>query len=438
MSKQSVGIVGFGYIGSVIGAVLADHGYRVFGVEPSHRIIEAVKAGRSPFSEPGLATLIEKNVSEGRLFVDDDPSMLAQCQTILIAVGTPLSGESDPDLSQIQAAVERIKPPVPTGALVMLKSTVPPYTTERVVGDILREKQVDLAFCPERLAEGTAIKDCLSLPVVVGGVTASATQRAGRFWREALDVEVIEVGSARAAEMVKLADNLWIDLNIALAGELAKISDKLDVDVLDVISAANSLPKGQGNVNILIPSVGVGGYCLTKDPWFVHRLGKQFGLDLQIPPTSRHVNDSMPLYSAELIDSFLSKRSEDPGSLKVAIAGIAFKNNTGDCRFTPTKPVIDYLLEKEYRLEICDPWVEAHDIELVTTLPVNKEIEPTIEQADCIAFLAGHQEFHDLSVERMARLAKPGAMVFDGRMFFSKEKINEMKACGLVYKGVGR
>jgi dTDP-alpha-D-glucose dehydrogenase len=436
--KSDVAVVGFGYIGSVIGSVLADRGYRVRGVEPNKRIVDAVAAGKSPFNEPGLEELIARNTAAGRLSVGADPSVTASCDVVVITVGTPLSGDKDPDLSQIRGAAEMIAPYVREGSLVMLKSTVPPGTTEGTVGPVLKTKKVSLAFCPERLAEGKAISEFTAIPMVVGGVDEESTRRAATFWKEALGVEVIEVGDAKSAEMVKLADNLWIDLNIALAGELAKVCDKLGVDVLDVIKAANSLPKGSSHVNILIPSVGVGGYCLTKDPWFVHRLGGKLGLDLLIPQASRNVNDSMPKYSAGLIDEFLAKRGKKPREIKVAVMGIAFKNNTGDCRFTPTKYVIEALAAKGYSLAICDPWVGDHDIAMVTDLPVSKDIEGTIKGADCVAFLAGHGEFHDLSVSRIAELASPGAMVFDGRMFFGKDKIKAMRAKGLVYKGVGR
>lgn len=436
---KRIAVVGFGYIGSVIGTVLADRGYHVVGVERDRRIIDAVAKGKSPFNEPGLEDLVAKNVAAGRLDVGSDPSRTAGCEAFVITVGTPLSDTFDPDLAQITSAAESIAPYVKDGTLVVLKSTVPPNTTSGVVAPILkRAADVLIAFCPERLAEGHAIKEFTSIPVVVGGIDERSTKAAAAFWRAALGVEVIEVGDAKSAEMVKLADNLWIDLNIALAGELAKLADRLGIDVLDVIRAANTLPKGSHNVNILIPSVGVGGYCLTKDPWFVHSIGKKNGVDLIIPQISRNVNDGMPAYSTSLIDGLLRGDGTDRSKKKVAVLGIAFKNNTGDCRYTPTKPVIDELVGLGYAVSICDPWVGPHDAALVTKMPVSKDCEETLRGADCAAFLAGHREFHDIPVERMAELLKPGALVFDGRMFFDRKKIAAMKALGLRYKGVGR
>jgi UDP-N-acetyl-D-mannosaminuronic acid dehydrogenase len=439
MTSKHVAVIGFGYIGSVIGSVLAGRGHRITGIEKDPRIIGAVKNGLSPFNEPGLEALIARVKAEGNLEVTEDVSRAAGADVFVITVGTPLSDNYEPDLRQIRAAAESIRPYVKDGSLVMLKSTVPPGTTAEVVMPVLRgAARIRLAFCPERLAEGKAIEEFVSIPVVVGGIDEESSEAAAAFWRESLGVEVIIAGDTKSAEMVKLADNLWIDLNIALAGELAKLADRMNIDVLDVIKAANSLPKGSGHVNILIPSVGVGGYCLTKDPWFVHHLGKQSGLDLKIPRASREVNDSMPGYAAALIDSILSSRGGERKNKKIAVLGIAFKNNTGDCRFTPVKPVLEELSRLGYTLAVCDPWVGVHDAKLVTESAVSKDIEKTLEGADCAAFLAGHDDFHKLAVERIAELVKPGALVFDGRMFFSKEKIKKMRGLNLSYKGVGR
>jgi UDP-N-acetyl-D-mannosaminuronic acid dehydrogenase len=358
----------------------------------------------------------------------------------VITVGTPLSDDFTADMSQIQSEIKSILPYLANGDLLILKSTVPPFTTSNYIAPLINKSGVNvkLAFCPERLAEGKAISDFLSIPVVVGGIDDKSTIAAAEFWRNALDIEVICVNDATTAEFVKLADNLWIDLNIALSSELAKLADKMGLDVLQVIKAANSLPKGSSTVNILTPSVGVGGYCLTKDPWFVQHLGKQYNLELLLPKTGRIINESMPRYTAELIDSILQKKDIPRNEQKIAIIGIAFKNNTGDCRFTPTKLCIDKLTELGYIMEICDPWTLEHDNKTVTNLSVGKNVYKAMENADCVAFLAGHDDFHKIPILDIAKVVKPRALIFDGRMFFSSEKIAEIKKLGLLYKGVGR
>lgn len=293
-----------------------------------------------------------------------------------------------------------------------------------------------MAFCPERLAEGRAIAEFQSIPVVVGGVDPDSTHAAAAFWREALEVEVVEVSSSLGAELVKLADNLWIDLNIALANELAQLCDRLgEVDVLEVIRAANTLPKVDHNVNILVPSIGVGGYCLTKDPWFVHSMGAQLGLDLQTPQVSRRVNDGMAAYAADLMDRTLGGPAN---GRRITVLGVAFKSDTGDCRFTPTVPVMEALLAKGYELTAYDPYVDPRTSDCELPVPLDSDIGSAVADADCVAYFTGHQQFKDVPMSWLAQRVKPGALIFDGRMYFSPDTIEEISALGLRYKGVGR
>ncbi|WP_018215941.1 nucleotide sugar dehydrogenase [Salinispora vitiensis] len=178
-----------------------------------------------------------------------------------------------------------------------------------------------LAFCPERLSEGAALRELRSFPIVVGGWCADSAAAAEAFWRRGVGVDIIQCSSMEAAEMVKLADNWWIDHNIALANDLAKVCGAIGVDVLDVISAANSIPKGNGNVNILTPSVGVGGSCLTKDPWMVWRSARNRGIDLPTIPAASGVNDDMPRYTTDLIRAELDASGKQLDGARVAVLG---------------------------------------------------------------------------------------------------------------------
>ncbi len=434
-----IAVVGFGYIGCTIGAVLASRGFHVVGIDVNDRVVAAIESGDTPFNEPGLKDLITDAVRMGRLEATKDHAAIVGTDTVIITVGTPLGDDGTTDLEDIRAVANQIAPYLHSGQLILLKSTVPPRSTSEIVAPILRANaDVLIAFCAERLAEGQAIHDLTTVPIVVGGVDEASTRAAAQFWKGVLNVEVIEVSSDRTAEMVKLADNLWIDLNIACANELAKLCDSLEIDVLEVIDAANTLPKVNYNVNILMPSMGVGGYCLTKDPWFVYRLGKSFGMDLRTPRTSREINDGMPAYTVSLIDKLLLEDGRSPDDCRVAVLGIAFKSNTGDCRFTPTKPAIAALAERGYEVVVHDPWVTEEDARLVTPIPLTGSIEAAIDGADCVAFFTGHEEFQKFPLQRIADLTRPGTLIFDGRIFFSREKIREIESLGMRYKGVGR
>jgi dTDP-alpha-D-glucose dehydrogenase len=442
MSK-SVAIVGFGYIGTCIGAVLAEKRYHVTGIDTRAEVVDEINRGVTSINEPGLGDLIRDGVSHGRLCATTDYGLIRDADVVVITVGTPLGDHFDPDMSQIEDATRRVAQHLKRGHLVVLKSTLPPFATERTVQPILEQTGLKagvdfhLAFCPERLAEGRALHEFQTIPVVVGGVDRASTSAAAAFWREALEIEIIEVANARTAEMTKLACNLWIDLSIALGNELALLSDRIDVDVLEVIRAANTLPKGQHHVNILTPSMGVGGYCLTKDPWFVHHMGEQFGLDLKTPVASRTINDAMPGFTFGLVKRELAAIGKTLEGARVAVLGIAFKNNTGDVRFTPTKETIALLESSGCELRICDPWVNERDAQYVTSVPLTDSIEETITGADVVAFFTGHDDFRRIEIAELAAAA-PGAVVIDGRMYFTRDQIEEMQARGLRYRGVGR
>ncbi|MDI7860748.1 nucleotide sugar dehydrogenase [Rhizobiaceae bacterium n13] len=436
-----VAIVGSGFIGSTIASVLASSGCDVDAIDVNERLIAAFERGDCPIKEPGLAELCAKQKAAGRLRFGNDFSRVADADVILVTVGTPLAEDFTPDISHIHAATEAIVPYVRDGQLVMVKSTVPPGITRVVVAERLRQvADVLVAFSPERLAEGTAIRELSSLPIVVGGLDAESSAAAETFWKKTLGVNVIVVSSPEAAEVVKLADNLWIDLNIALAHDLAKLCDALpyDLDVLEVIAGANSLKKGQHYVNILTPSNGVGGYCLTKDPWFVHTLGTRHGTELLTPQTSRAVNAGMPAYCASQIAQWARSRDRLPSSLQLAVLGLAFKTNSGDVRLTPVMPLLDALQAEGFRsVRVHDPMVRKEDADDWGVV-LNPSMDDTLRNADGVIFLVGHDDFKALSPARIASLAAPGALVFDGRRYFDRSEIAEIQDLGFAYKGVGR
>ena len=181
--------------------------------------------------------------------------------------------------------------------------------------------------------------------------------------------------------------------------------------------------------------MGVGGYCLTKDPWFVNRLGNSLGLDLAIPRTSRTVNDTMPAYTYGLLTQLLADQGKAIETSRIAVLGIAFKNNTGDCRLTPTKHIVALLEESGCELSVHDPWVADEEALTVTKIPLIADIESTVEDADALVVLAGHRQFHQVPLVRLADLVAPKCVFLDGRNSFDPAAV---RAAGLVYKGIGR
>lgn len=440
----TVAVVGFGYVGSCVGAVLASKRYDVVAIDRRQDLVDGINRGEVGIHEPGLGDMVRWTVEDGHLRATTSMESVADADVVIVTVGTPL-GDGQPDTSQVEAACADLARHLRPGQLVMLKSTVPPFTTERVVAPILEAgsglvagDDFHLAFCPERLAEGRALQELQELPVVVGGIDRASTELAAAFWEDSLGLETIRVADARTAELSKLADNWWIDLSIAMGNELALLCERLDVDALEVIAAANSLPKGAHHVNILLPSVGVGGSCLTKDPWFVDHLARDHGVTLHLPATGRRVNDAMPDHTVDLIESGLADAGLALADASVAVLGVAFKNNTGDTRFTPVGPVLKRLEASGCDLRVHDPLVSPADFAELMDVPPVDDLATAIEGAHCVAFLAGHDDFRRLGLADITDRVAAGCVIADGRMYFSRAQIEAFEAAGLRFVGIGR
>lgn len=437
-------VIGLGYVGSCLAAVLADKGLRVTGIDVDELLVNDITEGRSPVPEPGLADLLNRGAAAGRLAVGTDPARTADSDVVIVTVGSPILGRGELVDTQLRGACEELGRHLRAGQLVIVKSTLPPGTMRRLVLPLLEKgglrcgEDFDLAFCPERLSQGAALAELETLPVVVSGITPATVRRAERFWRNALGVETIACSSLETAEVVKLASNWWIDHNIAMANELGKFCSAVGVDVLEVIGATNSAPKGGGKVNVLLPGVGVGGSCLTKDPWMVWRTGREHGLDLGSVTTAREINDGMPGYTARMILDGVAAAGKRPAQARVAVIGLAFKNDTGDVRSTPTAPVVAALREAGAEVALYDPLVDPAEAEKVFGAAPAPTAEAAAAGADCLAILAWHREFADLSFSDLRTRANPECLIVDGRAHFPRRTIESLTGMGFAYRGIGR
>jgi len=437
-----VAIVGLGFVGSCMAAALAERGMDVVGIDVDPRLAAELERGHCRFHEDDLAELLAGSIAAGRLRVTTDFAAAGEADVVLISVGTPVSDDGSLAAEQLSAACAGLSRHLRDGSLVILKSTVPPGTTRSLVLPLLegggRRGGTDfgLAFMPERLAEGTAMRELRAFPMVAGGLDLDSTRAAATFWRTALGVDVMELDSLEAAEIVKLADNWWIDLNIALGNELAKFCALFDVDVLDVIAAANSIPKGGGHVNILLPSVGVGGSCLTKDPYMVWQSARDRGLDIRTAIAGREVNAGMPEYTAALIIDTLATLGKDPAAATIAVLGLAFKNNTGDLRATPVQGAVAALVKAGAEVRLFDPLVDTGQATELFGMEPARTLLDAVAGADCVAVLALHREFEDIDFAALP--VASSCVLVDGRAYYTKEKIAALSAQGYVYRGIGR
>ncbi|WP_329081939.1 MULTISPECIES: nucleotide sugar dehydrogenase [unclassified Streptosporangium] len=444
LREPKVAIVGFGWVGCCLGVALADRGLYVTGIDSNPGLVAELRAGRCRIAEPGLAEALERLRDSSRLTFDTGYDAIEDADVIVIAVGTPIAPDRSLVTAQLEAVCEALAPRLRRGQLVVLKSTVAPGTTKELVrplleaGGLVQGEDFGLVFCPERLSEGNALSELVELPVIVGGCDPDSTQSATAFWKRVLGVPVWEYASPEVAEIIKLADNWWIDHNIAMANDLARLCDAFRVDVLEVISGANSLPKGNSHVNILLPSVGVGGYCLTKDPWMTWSAARGRGVRLDTIETVRAVNDAMPAYTHETISAELTRAGWDPGRAKVAILGAAFKNNTGDLRSTPVKHVVDGLLAAGTTVSIFDPLADPDELRSTMGVEGSATLEEAVDGAHCLAVLAGHEPFQQLDFAALRERVPSPCLVFDGRAYYSRETISELRRLGFGYRGIGR
>ena len=377
-------ILGLGYIGLPTASMLAAHGYHVVGVDSDEKVVKKMSNGEVHIKEPGLETLVQAALNSKRMDVKGEPE---PSDVFIICVPTPINENTkEPDLAFVKAAAESIVPHLSQDNLVILESTVPPLTTQNVVIPILEKNGLKagetlfVAYCPERVLPGKILTELVKNNRIIGGIDARSAHLAKDIYRSFVEGE-IHLTDIATAEMVKLMENTFRDVNIALANEFLKVAENIGVDVWDAIALANRHPR----VDIHSPGPGVGGHCIAVDPWFLVDVG---GDSTGLMKTARKTNDGMPGFVVDAIDMEL-KGIEEP---VVTIFGVAYKGNVGDTRLSPALEVISLLKGRGYHMRIFDPLVEEFQYEL---LPLDK----AVGGSDCIVVLADHGGFNYLDPE---------------------------------------
>jgi UDP-N-acetyl-D-mannosaminuronic acid dehydrogenase len=384
---SSVCVVGLGYIGLPTAAMLASRGLRVLGVDVNPATVAAVDAGRVPFVEPDLAELVRSAVEAGNLAAAAAP---APADAFVIAVPTPIKDDKSPDLSYVFAAVDSLSPHLRPGSLVVLESTSPPGATAQVAQRIeanrpdLAGTAVDIAYCPERVLPGRVVDELRSNDRIVGGLTARAAERAGDLYRAFCDGQIMAT-DAVTAELAKLVENAFRDVNIAFANELSIVSDKLGVDVRELIELANHHPR----VSILSPGPGVGGHCIAVDPWFIAAADPE---GANLIRCARAVNDSMPARVCAKVEAALAGKP----AAAIAALGLAFKANIDDLRESPAREVVALLADArpDAVIRVAEPHVAALPPELAARPNVElTTYEAACAGADAVVLLVDHDAF---------------------------------------------
>lgn len=380
--NKTICVIGLGYIGLPTASLLGTKGYRVHGVDTSRHVVDTINEGKIHIVEPDLDILVKSAVQSGNLTAGLEPQ---KADVFILAVPTPFKQDHQPDLSYVETATRMIAPYVEAGNIVILESTSPVGTTEDVVARILKdaghdiEKKVHVAHCPERVLPGRILTELVENDRIVGGVNKLATEKAVEFYNTFVRGKVL-VTDSRTAEMAKLTENSFRDVNIAFANELSLICDQENISVWELIALANRHPR----VNILQPGPGVGGHCIAVDPWFIVAKAPELA---RLIRTAREVNDNKPEWVIEKV-----RRSADKFKRPViGCLGLAFKADVDDLRESPAVDIVRTLISENIgQVLVAEPNLVKHpEFEL-------KSYEDVVSAADIVLLLVDHREFRDL------------------------------------------
>ncbi|HXW37460.1 MAG TPA: nucleotide sugar dehydrogenase [Nitrososphaerales archaeon] len=404
------------------------------------RLREAtVKSKPASSASEEVSRLLKEAISSNRLSLTTSTTRaVASSDIIIITVGTPVDEQRRPETSALESAARAIGAGLKRGSLVVLRSTVSPGTTEGLLGKILRErsglvpgKDFGLAHAPESTIEGLALFELWTLPKMVGGVDAKSARAAGAVLGVfRTPIHIFE--SPRITETAKLFENVYRDVNIALANELALACEALGVDVMKAIEAAGTDQK----TNILTPGPGVGGYCLTKDAYYLTVPASVHGFVPNLLRSARDVNDSMPGQVHRLVRDAFSEAGLPVSRSKITILGLAFKGNTADTRESPSFPIIMRLLADGAKLTLHDPYTNPND-RLVSSLglPRAPDVPSAVRGSSGVVILTDHLDYRSLTSRSLKRMSAELRVLVDARHVVSPE---EAKSSGLVYRGVGQ
>ena len=396
MNPKSISVIGLGYIGLPTAALLATNGYKVLGTDTNRNVVETINKGEPHIIEPDLDSCVQSAVENGSLRASLSPE---KGDVYIICVPTPFKENKEsesltPDLQYVVEATKSIAPLIKSNDLVILESTSPVGTTERIYSILkkanVRVDEIHLAYCPERVLPGKIMAELVENDRVVGGLTPAASKVVADFYRTFVRGEVFET-DAKTAEMCKLTENSFRDVNIAFANELSLICDKEGINVWDLISLANRHPR----VSILQPGPGVGGHCIAVDPWFIVARDSD---NAKIIRMARNVNNYKTDWVIEKIKIAAAEAMVKLGkSPTIACFGLAFKPNVDDLRTSPALHVTMELQSQGYEVIAVEPNIGFHDV--LKLVGVEKGLE-----ADVIVILVRHRQFLKPDIQELLEL----------------------------------
>lgn len=388
----TLGVVGLGYVGLPLAVEKAKAGFHVIGFDVQSQKVDMVNAGHNYIGDVVNADL-EMIVKDGHLRATTDFASVASCDCVCIAVPTPLDAHQQPDISYVRSSAESITPYMHKDMLVVLESTTYPGTTEELLKPILEKSGLKcgedfyLAFSPERVDPGNLIYKTKNTPKVVGGITPECTDIAATLYEAVLEAPVHRVSSPAVAEMEKILENTYRNVNIGLVNELAMLCDRMGISIWEVIDAAKSKPYG---FQAFYPGPGLGGHCIPLDPYYLSWKAREFGFHTSMIESSMMINDRMPEYCASRAMGALNERQKAMNGAKVLVLGVAYKQDIDDYRESPAIRVIEQLRKLGAQVSYYDPFVPEYREGGKVEKGIPALTAQALEEADLVMVTTAH------------------------------------------------
>jgi len=413
-----IGVIGLGYVGLPLAVCFAKNGFHVIGIDIDKDRIRKVEKGITYILDVPLED-IKSVVEKNRFKATTDFRNIRKLDAVIICVPTPLGKNREPDVSYIREAVAKIKDNIGKGQLVVLESTTYPGTTKEILLPILESaglkegRDFYLAFSPERIDPGNETYKTQNTPKVIGGISSKSTRIAKLLYDQVI-TEVVPVSSASSAEMVKLLENTFRIVNIALVNEISTLCEKLGLNIWEIIDAAKTKPYGYMP---FYPGPGVGGHCIPVDPLYLSWKAKEHGFETKFIDLASAVNEAMPQYVTDRLEKILSRKKKPLNKSNIIILGVAYKKDVKDLRESPALGIITILERRGAKVSYYDPlfpYLRINGIDLKRT----KIDKKTLKKFDCAILISDHSDM-DYTV-----LAKGLKRIFDTRNAFKKRGIN--------------
>lgn len=403
----TLGVCGLGYVGLPLAVEKAKAGFKVLGFDVQKKKVDMVNAGDNYIGDVVNEDLKEI-VESGNLSATTDFSAVASCDCVCIAVPTPLDRHQQPDISYVKSSTESIAPYLHKDMLIVLESTTYPGTTEELLKPILEKasglkcgKDFYLAFSPERVDPGNLIYKTKNTPKVVGGCTPECTDIAATMYEAVLEAPVFRVSSPAVAEMEKILENTYRNINIGLVNELAILCNRMGISIWEVIDAAKSKPYG---FQAFYPGPGLGGHCIPLDPYYLSWKAREYGFHTSMIESSMMVNDKMPEYCVERTMHMLNKNKKAINGAKVLVLGVAYKQDIDDYRESPAIRVIEELNKVGAEVKYYDPWVSEFKENGVAMVGEKELSIQLLENSDIVLVTAAHTNVDYDFVQKHAKV----------------------------------